>query len=441
MEKLSPRPEIGQCSFFLKKKNRFCRFRPNKSQIYCAEHSLEMGVELERKRVTCPLNPSHTCYEDCLQKHLKKCNNRRKAEEVYYVEGINSGSDIEEDKVSVNSISGDELQNVINRINKLYDDYIGCIEEEILTHACLQEELDNETYGTSAMRHRKQQASLVGHMEKLGLLKDNTSFIEMGAGKGQLSHWVQKAMTDKENLSFLLVDRGSARYKFDSYHKSEEEGPKFERIKIDIEHLDLGKVKSISNSDKIVTAIGKHLCGAATDLALRCLIRPVDTDTELPCKRLKADDTENDRRSHTRCPKGIVIALCCHHRCTWKTYVGKKFMRSNGISSHDFQLLLSISSWATCSWQGWKAEERGKASKIENQEADHEDDKVEDYRGNIKLDKSEREMIGRKCKRLIDHGRIQYLHDHKMTACLKHYIDGNLTPENVVLLATIEDKV
>ena len=40
--------------------------------------------------------------------------------------------------------------------------------------------------------------------------------------------------------------------------------PSYERLKIDIEHLCLGKVPSISANDTPLVAYSKHLCGAAT---------------------------------------------------------------------------------------------------------------------------------------------------------------------------------
>lgn len=39
------KPPDGQCAFFLSKKKRFCRFRPNKDQKYCAEHAAALGVK------------------------------------------------------------------------------------------------------------------------------------------------------------------------------------------------------------------------------------------------------------------------------------------------------------------------------------------------------------------------------------------------------------
>jgi tRNA:m4X modification enzyme len=57
------------------------------------------------------------------------------------------------------------------------------------------------------------------------------------------------------------------------------------------------------------------------------------------------------------------------------------------------------------------------------------------YRTDLQLSPSQREEIGRKCKRLIDIGRVHYLKDFGLQSQLKTYIEGKLTPENVVIVA------
>ena len=32
---------------------------------------------------------------------------------------------------------------------------------------------------------------------------------------------------------------------------------------------------------------------------------------------------------------GILIALCCHHRCDWSPYVGKEFLTEQGEMTED----------------------------------------------------------------------------------------------------------
>lgn len=46
--------------------------------------------------------------------------------------------------------------------------------------------------------------------------------------------------------------------------------------------------------------------------------------------------------------KGISLAMCCHHRCDWKSYVGKKFLEENDMSVHQFNIMRSMTSWAVC---------------------------------------------------------------------------------------------
>ena len=74
-----------------------------------------------------------------------------------------------------------------------------------------------------------------------------------------------------------------------------------------------------------VVALSKHLCGCATDLALRCLANaggPVG---------------------------GLCVACCCHHRCEWASYVAKEFVADEcGFDPDDFFYLTRMTTWATC---------------------------------------------------------------------------------------------
>ena len=46
--------------------------------------------------------------------------------------------------------------------------------------------------------------------------------------------------------------------------------------------------------------------------------------------------------------RGLVFALCCHHKCTWKDYVGHDVWNELGFNNDDFHLMTLMSSWATC---------------------------------------------------------------------------------------------
>ncbi len=110
-------------------------------------------------------------------------------------------------------------------------------------------------------------------MEDLELLSPNRCYIEFGAGKGKLSHWIHIALKEAKNVHFLLVERSSTRFKVwrhspedilsshqvqekvlfflleskvqfqfyvfkvDGKHKNADST--FDRLQVDIQHLDL----------------------------------------------------------------------------------------------------------------------------------------------------------------------------------------------------------
>lgn len=54
-------------------------------------------------------------------------------------------------------------------------------------------------------------------MEKLHLLGPGKCFVEFGAGRGKLSHWVDIALENVESVQFLLVERATTRFKVRGY--------------------------------------------------------------------------------------------------------------------------------------------------------------------------------------------------------------------------------
>ena len=84
------------------------------------------------------------------------------------------------------------------------------------------------------------------------------------------------------------------------------------------------------------------MCGAATDLALNSLVNLIH-------KEVAQKDTGSERNAHEKPLLAIMIALCCHHRCDWGSFVGKKYITEQaGFSPQEFTLLCGITSWATC---------------------------------------------------------------------------------------------
>lgn len=44
-------------------------------------------------------------------------------------------------------------------------------------------------------------------------------------------------------------------------------------------------------------------------------------------------------------------ALCCHHACRWRPYVGRPFLEAHGVDAEDFAYLCRLSSWGCCGWR------------------------------------------------------------------------------------------
>ncbi|KAK9679997.1 Methyltransferase TRM13 [Popillia japonica] len=303
---------------------------------YCGEHMPSCATnspDLSDKtlRVVCPLDRKHTCYAHKLAKHLKICNAREKESVPYIIKGINCGETILEnaidkiDKQTLRNYSVEEIKNVINKIQKLHDDVLTVeISEKILTHPLIEEEMTKPELGDKSRKHLIQTSSILGYLKEYDLIKSDTCFIEFGAGKGKLSFWMANALETVNNSIVLLIEKASLRHKMDN--KLDKTNGNVQRIRADIADLVLQKVDILKNVKGIV-AVTKHLCGDATDLALRCIKNYQDAGNAV-C--------------------GIVMAFCCHHRCKWTEYTGKDFFSENGINRKDFDIMRGIISWATC---------------------------------------------------------------------------------------------
>nr|XP_047139772.1 tRNA:m(4)X modification enzyme TRM13 homolog isoform X2 [Hydra vulgaris] len=244
-------PVEGRCGYFVKRKQRFCKMMPPKGQTYCAEHLFQENSQndAKRKRILCPLDKKHSIYEDNIDKHLKKCNAAIKIQLPYFEKDINIGlknySYNQQEQLNLSEIPVEILVGLIERVKKCFLDISNQpIKESFSLHPIFNDELSIASYGATVKKHLLQQASLIKILEDMDCLNNGTSVIEFGAGKGSFSHWVQKTMSNKNDVSFYLVDRQSNRNKFDCYHKGELQGPRFQRLNIDIQHLNLVKNES-----------------------------------------------------------------------------------------------------------------------------------------------------------------------------------------------------
>ncbi|MCJ8737605.1 hypothetical protein PDJAM_G00026130 [Pangasius djambal] len=445
-------PLPGRCAFYVAKKKRYCKMLVGNGKKFCGEHG-NADSDSERKRIPCPLDPKHTVFEDSLAKHLKKCNSKEKPKPVYYVKDINAGSVTEEentiDEVSIAERSKEELDSLIQKLKTSLKGLNTEPDTSLLSHPALNEALNDPKNGNFAFKHLKQQASILGNMEALELLGEERCYVEFGAGKGKLSHWIHVVLQEAKNVHFLLVERSSTRFKVDGKHKNTDST--FDRLQVDIQHLDLSRVPFLQEKRLPVIAVGKHLCGAATDLALRCLFErsAKDKDREPPTKRIKLQEEEEgceeamlgSESSEEVVVSGLAVALCCHHRCDWRHYVGKDFFRERGLGPTDFSAFQRMSSWATCGMSRVKSSSNPEKSSQENfkdeeEEGEHEwsSENVPDHLNNA-VSAEEREHIGRLCKTLINHGRLHYLQQRGFKSSLRYYTSRDVSLENVLLTA------
>ncbi|XP_063796139.1 tRNA:m(4)X modification enzyme TRM13 homolog isoform X2 [Pseudophryne corroboree] len=397
-------PVPGRCSHFVQRKGRYCKMIVSEGKKFCGEHAWNV--------------------------------------QVFYVQNINSGAvdtDTCKEQVSLSSLSREELQKLTDTLVQATSGLEPPLPDKHLLHPALQEALNDPANGGTASKHLKQQGSILGHLERLGLLGGSQCYVEFGAGRGKLSHWVNIATEDADRVHFLLVERATTRFKVDGKQRKSN----FERLHIDIQHLCLDRVPSLGQKQLPVIGIGKHLCGAGTDLALRCLVQnEFNPPVEPQSKRFRREpasgkETEPAKRFPV---EGIVIALCCHHRCDWHHYVGRDFFQMLGLGQKEFGLFQRMSSWATCGTRR-PSQEDISTEKIEPEDAEEHDIDQKSMDCNLEaaqgllLTVEERENLGRLCKLLIDHGRVDYLRKMGYKTTLEHYTDPKVSLENVLLTA------
>lgn len=433
MESSEEQP-VRTCKHFVKRKKRFCRipvYKDDPAAEYCGEHlptadpskvTTENGEDSSNARIPCPLDPKHTLFAKNLRKHLKICNvaTALKDQPDYISPGLNAGpkdsdSDLPDFKLA--DVDNDTVEKLVNKINEIYEKY--AIDEKIIelfkSHQILESETSRED-SAEHLKHLRQTSAILGYLDHFKLYKDKVSYVEYGAGKGAVSYWLAHTITDYPNSKILLIDRASLRNKKDN--KLEEKyAQAVQRIRADIADFAISKHPAIQETERIV-GIGKHLCGAATDFAIRC--------------SLNGNKVAEESGSGPR-TDAVIIALCCHHRCEWKHLVGKEFFMQNGVSVKEFATLTKMVGWAICGTG--KSRERRKQIEEEKLNGTFEESEI-DYELIAK-----RKAVGMKCKRLIDFARICYLEKNGYECFLNRYVGSDVTLENVCLVALLKKEL
>eukprot|EP00727_Mastigamoeba_balamuthi_P012334 m51a1_g7723 hypothetical protein (410) ;mRNA; r:148368-149845 len=375
--------DATRCSLWLATRKRFCHMQRTRGSAFCAAHTASAT------KVPCPLDPHHSVEPWRLQSHLRKCPGtaiKCAPSLPSYALDANAGSGAEEEE--------DEGPAVLpwGLVGRLRAAHARCLAEVPVVDLPLRHPVcDAEDKGSA--KHSEQHSSIVAHMQRAGLL-ECSSYIEFGAGRAKLSISVAMALAAASvHGRFWLIDRG--RFK----HKAERGTEDFERVLIDIKDFDASRVEGLAASPS-VAAYGKHLCGAASDLSLRCM-----------CSLAAGDGAGIAPKRFA----GVVFAQCCFHKCSWRAYVNKRWVRDAGFSPAEFRALCNIVSWCTCAM-------------------DVTDERRPPENGG--LTNAERAELGRMARHLLCAGRCLWLRDRGFDANLFTYVAPSVSLENMLLVAT-----
>lgn len=389
-------PKQDRCAFFLKRKLRFCTVPRLPTSKWCGNHQhLEAGYENcaaaarsktqekrgGQRRVPCPLDSKHTVYERELSAHLRVCNVKREQkfleDKPFYRRSINSGS-LRRPGLNPQPLDVDEVPAILARIRGLQhqkESHPRGEEVEQITSGPVAEKIlatmvaKNWT-SESKERHLVQQASLISHLHRRGLLGARSTCVELGAGRGTLGHAVHQAFPEAR---VVLVERAGVRLKADAPYRRTGEGGVFARYRLDIRDLWInGLPLGPGGLTSPLAFMGKHVCGAATDLSLRAVADYVrdfggskeeGAAGEGTCEqgpRLGEGATmvgqdekgspraQNASKGRRRARIGLVIATCCYHVCRYEDYVGVEAWENDlGLGREEFEVAQRSACWVS----------------------------------------------------------------------------------------------
>jgi len=529
-----PPRDWTRCHCYNHHKKRFCRQEiHSESTKYCGNHLHLQGNK--RARIPCPVDPTHYIFEDCLDKHVKKCpktvQEQRQSEAHFYRRDCNCGGhgaliSQEDDTASAVDLEGakrlalrvlhvhqevfcqhHQQQEAVDERARRNDNNVQELDEAAI-HAALPlvdlsgPEIDaglvtvaaDYRFRTGGPRHLQQQASLIGHLRRIGALNglegsgdDKTtkpktprkrSILEMGAGRGMTGLVVAGVSAKTTPTRLTMIERGTSRSRAEKFLRKIKAFPDhfstqtkylnissldFDRIKCDLAHVDMCSVcrdgaKTAPKADTSVlddkcgdeeeyVVIAKHLCGVGTDLALKSL--------------------EPMKQKLSAC----IMSTCCHGVCFWKDYVGRDYLVEAMVcetslpsfGNKEFDLLRLWSSGTVRDFERVAKANVDDGSDMNSEDNDETNEDEEDDHSkpatcdayNISDDDRVRNVariaealrlkcgpqgLGRACQRLIDYGRREYLRnvlfsDAKDNAQLLYYVSSEVTPQNAVLIA------
>ncbi|EGC38742.1 hypothetical protein DICPUDRAFT_148568 [Dictyostelium purpureum] len=447
----------NDCLFWIvnKKKHRaeFCKFKRTKDSTFCTIHKTidntttdtatptkNEGKKDTSIRIVCPLDPTHTIYKHNLKKHLKGCSgtklNQREAhlliskQQDFYKENVNNlngNEKLDSNSLALSQVTNEELELIAHKLDQFFEKYYP---NGIKVSNNIHKTFNNLFNQEQILKHIQQESSIISLLELNNLYNENNIYLEFGAGSGKLSNHIFQSHEKKSG--HILIDRMKFRslHKIDRYIKNEATCRHFERLLVDIRHLDLSKLSALEKHPFVITS--KHLCGCATDFTLDCI-----------SNLLKSNNSELFKNNFS----GLGLATCCHHHCSYDTYINQPFLKNElNLTAKEFQLICSISSWATIDENKLdeKQQKQEKDQEQEQEELDEELLKEKEKENQLKLDynnnrvfsNKRKEELGYKAKRLIDYGRYLYIKENFGLPNTDFFIYTNQSKENFFLISS-----
>lgn len=388
-----------QCQFVIPKKNRLCPMTRKPENQFCSQH---MGDRPGDKRISCPVDPRHTVWESEVKGHVMKCemkmNSNRQAS--WFKLDHNC------EKRSTPAIEfKEDYKKWIPVVEKLYENY-----EPLELIQKQYEGVESRLNELSNQKHILQQSSLIANLNEAGLLSHKYTYVEFGCGRAELSRYFLQSILfkDKEPSDFILIDRSPTRLKLDGKMVKDVEEfnsglkNKVFRMRIDIKDLDMDAVieeEFSESSDGKYVAISKHLCGAATDLTIQCILKN-------PVFKSKF--------------QGMIVAMCCRHCCDYDmlSSVGKQYLMDHGIDEMGFKHLMKFASWA-----------------VNGRRPNMKDEDGSDHASGLNI--KQREELGHKARRIIDETRRFTIEKNgEFKSELFQYCSKDVSLENTCMLVT-----
>lgn len=323
----------------------------------------------------------------------------------------------------ISKISPEVIMDLITRLEGIWAVY----EPEISSELIISQNSAEDLTSPVKVKHAIQNEALVAHLKLANMWDAQKMYIEWGAGNALLSHFIQQQL----GSSHVVIDRKTPKGKSD---RKRDKSLVWKRITIDIKDLVLDLVPELSaatstQSTHSMCSFSKHLCGAATDLTIRCL---------------KNHIIHNQHDS-------ILIALCCHHRCSWQSYIGREFFEDTlGLTRHDFEIMTRMSSWATSGENLSSSDsplplvsedktseipesERTTTSSLQNGTSRPD---VHSDTNALPMTLAERTLWGWRCKRILDVGRAYYMKQLGMETKFRYYVPTEVSLENIVMVCS-----